>query len=125
MLITSNISFRAGKHIHLKDIADAAMANTPSIETCIVVKVSEEPCKMKEGRDTWYNDEMAKAAEKCEPEKVNAEDPLFILYTSGSTGKPKGVVHTTAGYLLHVAFSHKVIFDVHEKDVYWCTADIG
>jgi acetyl-CoA synthetase len=63
--------------------------------------------------------------DKCDPEKVNAEDPLFILYTSGSTGKPKGVVHTTAGYLLHVAYSHKIIFDVHDKDVYWCTADIG
>jgi len=73
----------------------------------------------------WYHEEMAKAGEQCEAEKMNAEDPLFILYTSGSTGKPKGVVHTTAGYLLHVALSHKIIFDVHDNDVYWCTADIG
>ena len=133
-LITANGTFRGPKAIPMKPNADQAMESASNqmsdeVETCIVVRRVEEDsgieCTMKEGRDLWWDEAMAEAKEKCPCVEMDAEDPLFILYTSGSTGKPKGVLHTTAGYMVYTATTHKYIFDYHEEDVYFCAADIG
>ena len=127
VLVTCDGTFRGAKAVPQKSGADDAVKSCPSVEKVIVVKrVGEKiACNMQAGRDLWWHDEMAKASDQCEPEWMDAEDPMFILYTSGSTGKPKGVMHTTGGYLVYVAYTHKMIFDYHEEDIFWCTADIG
>lgn len=127
MLICVDGYYRGGKIIRSKDNADKALESCPDVINSIVVKRVDIQIDMKEGRDHWYEDEMAADDIKpyCEPEVMDSEDPLFILYTSGSTGKPKGVLHTQAGYLLYCMQTFKSIFDVKEEDTYWCTADIG
>ena len=125
VLITADGNHRGGKPVNLKVNADMALEKGGPVESVIVVKRSGSEVEMVEGRDFWYHEEMAKASLFCEPTWMDAEDPLFILYTSGSTGKPKGVLHTTGGYLVFAAMTHKYIFDIHEEDTYWCTADIG
>ncbi len=124
-LITSDESVRGGKNVPLKANADTALENCPNVHTCIVIKRTGGNVAWTEGRDIYYHDAMASAADYCEPEEMDAEDPLFILYTSGSTGKPKGVLHTTGGYLLFAAMTHKYTFDYKEGEIYWCTADVG
>jgi len=124
LVITADEGLRGGKKIPLKNNVDEAVSGT-SIEKIIVVKRTGGTINFIKNRDVWYHDEMALANENCLAEIMDAEDPLFILYTSGSTGKPKGVLHTSAGYLLFVALTHKYVFDYHEDEIYWCTADVG
>ena len=124
MLITQDEGVRGAKPLPMKTTADKALKETPSIESVIVVKRIGNDVDMSD-KDYWWHEEMEKADPVCPPEQMDAEDPLFILYTSGSTGKPKGVLHTTAGYLVYAAVTHKYVFDYHPGDIYWCTADIG
>jgi len=124
-VITADEGVRGGKTVPLKVNADKAMAGADSVHTCLTVKRTGGDVDWQADRDVWYHEAMAEASSDCEPEWVEPEDPLFTLYTSGSTGKPKGVVHTTAGYLLNTALTHKYVFDYHEGDIYWCTADVG
>ena len=125
VLVTSDGSFRSGKSISLKDNADKAVAQCPSIKKMVVVKRTGINVSWTAGRDHWWNEEMEKVNDKCPAEQMDAEDPLYILYTSGSTGKPKGVLHTTAGYMLYVMKTFQWIFDYKDEDIFWCTADIG
>ena len=126
ILITQDTGVRGLKNdIPMKLHADKAVEETPSIKHIVVVKRTGETVNMDLNRDVWWNEEMGKADSVCDPELMDAEDPLFILYTSGSTGKPKGVMHTTGGYLVYASYTHEMIFDYHENDTYWCTADIG
>jgi len=126
ILITQDTGVRGKKdNIPMKENANIALRETPSIDAVVVVKRTGVDVEMLEGRDVWWHKECEKVNEECEPEEMDAEDPLFILYTSGSTGKPKGVLHTSGGYLVYASYSHKLIFDYKEKDIYWCTADIG
>ncbi len=124
-VITADEGVRGGRKVPLKANTDAAIAQCQGVATCIVVKRTGGAIDWVEGRDVWYHEAMAAAGEDCEPEVMNAEDPLFILYTSGSTGKPKGVLHTTGGYMVYAAMTHKYVFDYHDGDIYWCTADVG
>jgi acetyl-CoA synthetase len=124
-IITSDEGLRGGRKIPLKANVDEALSRCPSVKTCIVVKRTGGSIKWVEGRDHWYHEELSKVGRDCPPAEMNAEDPLFILYTSGSTGKPKGVLHTTGGYLVYAAMTHQYVFDYHDGDIYWCTADVG
>ncbi len=128
-VITADEGARGGKAIPLKANTDKAIEiaekDGANVDKVIVVQRTGSDVTMKDGRDVWYHDAIADVADDCPPEPMNAEDPLFILYTSGSTGKPKGVLHTTGGYLVYAAMTHKYVFDYHDGDVYWCTADVG
>jgi acetyl-CoA synthetase len=125
VVITADEGLRGGKRVPLKKNADTALSFCPNVHTCLVVRRTAGEINWQEGRDIWYHDLVDEQSDACEPEIMDAEDPLFILYTSGSTGKPKGVLHTTAGYLLQAAMTHKYVFDYREGDIYWCTADVG
>ena len=127
LIITADEGLRGGRKVPLKANVDAALKlpGTNTVETVLVVRHTGGAIDMQMPRDRWYDAVVDGQPDTCEPERMNAEDPLFILYTSGSTGKPKGVLHTTGGYLLYASYTHEAIFDLREDDIYWCTADVG
>ncbi len=125
IVITADEGLRGGKTVPLKANTDKALASCPNVHTVLVVKRTGGAIDWTQGRDIWYHEQMQGASSDCPAEEMDAEDPLFILYTSGSTGKPKGILHTTGGYLLFSAITHKYVFDYHDGEVYWCTADVG
>jgi acetyl-CoA synthetase len=125
VVITADEGMRGGKPVHLKANTDTAVKHCPNVHTVLTVKHTGGSIDWHDERDVWYHEAMAAVSADCPPEEMDAEDPLFILYTSGSTGKPKGVLHTTGGYLLYVAMTTKYTFDLHEGDIFWCTADVG
>ena len=124
-VITADEGVRGGKTIPLKATTDEALSNCPNVKKCIVIKRTGNYVYWNNDKDVWYHDLIKDVSNHCEPEEMNAEDPLFILYTSGSTGKPKGVLHTTGGYMVYASMTHQYIFNHKPKDIYWCTADIG
>ena len=125
VVITADEGLRGGRKVPLKANADAALEKCPDVKTVLVVRRTGGAINWVEGRDVWYHEACAKVPAECPPEPMSAEDPLFILYTSGSTGKPKGVLHTSGGYLVFASITHQYVFDYHDGDVYWCTADVG
>ena len=125
VLLTADEGRRGGRKVPLKANADEALQTCPSIEKVLVVRNTGTAVAMQEGRDVWWHEAAAAQPATCEPERMNAEDPLFILYTSGSTGKPKGVLHTTGGYMVWASFTHELVFDYRPGEIYWCTADVG
>lgn len=125
LVITANEGLRGNKKIPLKQNVDAALQACPQVKTVIVVQHTEKDTPWIAHRDVWYHESIAQAAVQCQAEIMDAEDPLFILYTSGSTGKPKGILHGTGGYLVYAAITHKLVFDYHDREVFWCTADVG
>ena len=124
-IITADEGVRGGKTIPLKENVDKAISKIEDFKKCVVVKRTGNAINWDSSIDHWYDDLVSSASAICEPEKMSSEDPIFILYTSGSTGKPKGVLHTTGGYLVYASITHQYIFDCHDDDIYWCTADVG